>query len=63
MALLSCDASGAASGRFLSQYGGFMAIRSAPQPTTPKIQPHLLNTAQLTEVPAEALSDGHPAAF
>ncbi len=63
MALLSRDATGGASGRFLSHYGGFMAVRSAPEPATPTIRPHLLETVRPTHVPPEALDDGHPAAF
>ncbi len=63
MALLSRDATGGASGLFLSQYGGFMAVRSAPEPAAPKIRTHLLETVRPTDVPPEALSDGHPAAF
>ncbi|MGH3927312.1 MAG: methyltransferase domain-containing protein, partial [Pseudonocardiaceae bacterium] len=63
MALLSRDSNGGASGRFLSQYGGFMPVRSTPQPAAPKIRPELLDAARPTDVPPEALSDCHPAAF
>lgn len=63
MALLSRQAGGRASGRFLSQYGGFMSVRSLPQPAAPRIRPELLTTAGPTDVPPEALNDGHPAAF
>jgi methyltransferase of ATP-grasp peptide maturase system len=63
MALLARDDTDGASGRFLSQYGGFMAVRSTPEPTLPTVQPHLLETLRTTDVPPEALSDGHPAAF
>ncbi|MGH3898549.1 MAG: methyltransferase domain-containing protein [Pseudonocardiaceae bacterium] len=63
MALLSRDATGGASGRLLSQYGGFMAVRATPTPTPPKIRPHLLETSRPTDVPPEALNDGHPASF
>ncbi|MGH4026380.1 MAG: methyltransferase domain-containing protein [Pseudonocardiaceae bacterium] len=63
MALLSRHAGGRASGRFLSQYGGFMSVRSTRQPSPPRIRPDLLTTARPTEVPPEALNDGHPAAF
>lgn len=64
MALLSRDATTGASGRFLCQYGGFMAVRSAPEPATPRVQAALLDeTWRPTDVPPEALSDGHPAAF
>lgn len=63
MALLSRDPTGRASGRFLSQYGGFMPIRNTPQPAAPKIRPYLLDTARPTAVPPEALDDCHPAAF
>jgi Protein-L-isoaspartate(D-aspartate) O-methyltransferase (PCMT) len=63
MALLSRDATGSASGRFLPQYGGFMAVRNAPEPAAPKIRPHLLETLRPTEVPPEALGGGHPASF
>ncbi len=63
MVLLSRDPTGGASGRFLSQYGGFMPIRSTPQPGSPKIRPRLLDAARPTDVPPEALGDRHPAAF
>lgn len=63
MALLSRDPTSGASGRFLSHYGGFMPLRSTPQPAAPKIRPRLLDTAHPTEAPPEALSDRHPAAF
>ncbi len=64
MALLARGAAGGASGRFLSQYGGFMAVRSVPEPTAPKIRSQLLKeNLRSTPVPPEALSDGHPAAF
>ncbi len=63
MALLSRDTIGGASGRFLSQYGGFMAVRSTPQPAIPKIRQRLLDTARPTDVPPEAVLSGHPAAF
>lgn len=63
MALLARDAAGGASGRFLSQYGGFMAVRSVPEPAAPKIRSHLLETLRPTPVPSDALNDGHPAAF
>ncbi|MGH3985678.1 MAG: methyltransferase domain-containing protein [Pseudonocardiaceae bacterium] len=63
MALLRRDEAGGASGAFLAQYGGFMAVRSVPEPATPKIRPHLLDTAHPTEVPPAALTDAHPAAF
>ncbi|MCA1675308.1 MAG: methyltransferase domain-containing protein, partial [Actinobacteria bacterium] len=63
MALLAREPTGRASGRFLAQYGGFMSVRNAPQPPTPTIRPGLLTTARPTEVPPEALNDGHPAAF
>ena len=63
MALLHRDESGGASGRFLTQYGGFMAVRGVTEPDAPKIRPRLLRTARPTEVPPAALTDGHPAAF
>jgi hypothetical protein len=63
MALLTRDANSGASGRFLSQYGGFMAVRDAPAPRPATIRPQLLETSRPTDVPPEALSDGHPAAF
>ncbi|HKR48020.1 MAG TPA: methyltransferase domain-containing protein, partial [Pseudonocardiaceae bacterium] len=62
MALLSRDDTGGASGRFLSQYGGFMAVRGTPEPTAPTIRKHLLETVRPTDVPPEALNGGHPAA-
>jgi hypothetical protein len=40
-----------------------MPVRSYPQPAAPKIRPRLLDGARATEVPPEALSDRHPAAF
>lgn len=51
MALLSRDPTGGASGRFLFRYGGFMPIRSTPQPA---ISPHPTTPAGYrtpTEVP------------
>jgi hypothetical protein len=63
MALLRRDKSGGASGRFLAQYGGFMAVRSVSEPAAPTIRTRLLNTARPTEVPPAALTDAHPAAF
>ncbi|MDQ2789364.1 MAG: methyltransferase domain-containing protein [Actinomycetota bacterium] len=63
MALLRRDETGGASGAFLAQYGGFMAVRSVAEPATPKIRPHLLDTAYPTQVPPGALTDAHPAAF
>lgn len=63
MALMARDATGGASGRFLAQYGGFMAVRSAPEAAAPTIRSHLLTTLRPTDVPPEALRDGHPAAF
>jgi methyltransferase of ATP-grasp peptide maturase system len=63
MALLRRDESGGASGRFLAQYGGFMAVRSVPEPAAPTIRPRLLDAARPTEVPPAALTDAHPAAF
>ncbi len=64
MALLSRDATRGASGRFLRQYGGFMAVRNAPEPTTPQVRAALLDESmRRTDLPPEALSDGHPAAF
>ncbi|MBV9162371.1 MAG: methyltransferase domain-containing protein [Pseudonocardiales bacterium] len=63
MALLRRDQAGAASGAFLAQYGGFMAVRSVTEPATPKIRPQLLDAAYPTQVPPDALTDIHPAAF
>lgn len=63
MALLHRDESGAATGRFLAQYGGFMAVRGLSEPDAPKIRPQLLETARPTDVPSSALTDAHPAAF
>ncbi|MBV9012306.1 MAG: hypothetical protein JO272_09700 [Pseudonocardiales bacterium] len=63
MALLRRDESAGASGRFLAQYGGFMAVRNVPEPAAPKIRPRLLAAARPTEVPPAALTDAHPAAF
>lgn len=63
MVLLRRDENGGASGAFLAQYGGFMAVRGAAEPATPKIRPHLLNAAHPTQVPPGALIDAHPAAF
>lgn len=61
--MLHRDETDGASGAFLAQYGGFMAVRSVPEPAAPKIRPHLLDAAQPTEVPPAALTDAHPAAF
>lgn len=63
MALLRRDETGGASGAFLAQYGGFMAVRSVAEPAAPKIRPHLLDAAYPTQVPPGALTDSHPAAF
>jgi protein-L-isoaspartate O-methyltransferase len=63
MALLIREPTGGASGRFLAQYGGFMPVRDTLQPSAPTIRPGLLAAAQATDVPPEALNDGHPAAF
>ncbi len=63
MVLLHRDQTGGASGAFLAQYGGFMAVRSVAEPATPKIRPHLLEAAYPTQVPPGALTDAHPAAF
>ena len=63
MALLRRDQTGAASGAFLTQYGGFMAVRSITELATPPIRPHLLDAAYPTQVPPDALTDAHPAAF
>jgi protein-L-isoaspartate O-methyltransferase len=64
MALLSREATGEASGRFLSQYGGFMAVRNAPEPAQPTLRSQLLDeNVRPTDVPPEALTDAHPAAF
>jgi hypothetical protein len=40
-----------------------MAIRSLATVNIPKIRPDMLDAARPTEVPPQALSDGHPAAF
>jgi len=64
MALLSREATGGASGQFLSQYGGFMAVRNAPEPARPKVRSQLLTDGlRPTDVPPGALTDDHPAAF
>ena len=63
IALLHRDETDGASGAFLAQYGGFMAVRSVSEPAAPKIRPHLLDAAHPTEVPPAALTDAHPAAF
>lgn len=63
MALLRRDETGGASGAFLAQYGGFMAVRSVFEPAAPKIRPYPLAAAHPTEVPPTALTDAHPAAF
>ena len=63
MALLHRDTSGVVSGRFLTQYGGFMAVRSLTTLNSPKIRPGLLDAARPTQVPPQALTDGHPTAF
>lgn len=63
MALLRRDQADGASGAFLAQYGGFMAVRSVTEPATPKIRPHLLDAAYPTQVPPGALTDAHPSAF
>jgi hypothetical protein len=41
MTLLQRDPHGAATGRFLPQYGGFMPVRTAQQPPAPTIPPAL----------------------
>ncbi len=64
MALLTRGATGQARGRFLSHYGGFMAVRNTPEPARPTIRSHLLDHhPRPTDVPPEALTDAHPAAF
>jgi methyltransferase of ATP-grasp peptide maturase system len=63
MAQLTRDPQGGAVGRFLTQYGGFMSTRDTTTPGSATIRPSLLVDARPTDVPAQAVTGSHPAAF
>jgi protein-L-isoaspartate(D-aspartate) O-methyltransferase len=63
MVRLVRDSEGGASGRFLTQYGGFMSTRDTIGTGPLVIRQDLLADAEPSETPPQALTGDHPAAF